>query len=181
MCSYERSGVGEGGFLLSQACLPCKGISFVFKHHPQTLIASLGQLTAPRPMDVLTFWGGQAKLNLVCLCETNFDLETRNLNCVVNMTNNQPVPDIVPVSVWMCGATFSRLIALDTAAQKQNGHVIRGPLTERQGGFKWRWAEGTAPVYLLNNSHPRLITNRAWNSSSFTQASQKAWLWRGES
>lgn len=52
------------------------------------------------------------------------------------MTNNQPVPDTASATVLMCGATFSRLIALDTAAQKQNGHVIRGPLTERQGGFK---------------------------------------------
>lgn len=54
------------------------------------------------------------------------------------MNNIQPVqltPDIVSVSVLMCGATFSLPIALDTAAQKQNGHVIRGaPYRERQTG-----------------------------------------------
>lgn len=37
-------------------------------------------------------------------------------------------PDIVSVGVLMYGATISRPIALNTKAQKQNGHVIRGAL-----------------------------------------------------
>lgn len=43
--------MGEGGDMLHilTGCLPCTGISFIFKHHPQALIASLGQLNAPHP------------------------------------------------------------------------------------------------------------------------------------
>lgn len=52
---------------------------------------------------------------------------------MINIQPEQLAPDTVSVSVLMCGATFSRPIALDTAAQKQNGHVIRGaPNRERQ-------------------------------------------------
>lgn len=48
-------------------------------------------------------------------------------------------PDIMSVSVLTCGATFSQSIALDTAAQKQNGHVIRGaPDGEKQTGRELR-------------------------------------------
>lgn len=68
---------------------------------------------------------------------------------MINILPERLAPDIVSVSVLMCGATFSRPIALDTAAQKQNGHVIRGApyrdrQAERQGEcvcvcvFKWR-------------------------------------------
>lgn len=54
---------------------------------------------------------------------------------MINIQLDQMAPDIVPVSVLMCGTTFSWPIALDTAAQKQNGHVIRGaPYGERQAG-----------------------------------------------
>lgn len=42
------------------------------------------------------------------------------------MIHMQPAPDIVSVNALMCVATFSRPIALHTAAQKQNRHVIRG-------------------------------------------------------
>lgn len=35
-------------------------------------------------------------------------------------------PDIVSLTVLICEALFSWLIASDAAAQKQNGHVIRG-------------------------------------------------------
>lgn len=57
---------------------------------------------------------------------------------MINIQPQQLAPDIVSVSVLMCGTAFSRPIALDTAAQKQNGHVIRGAScrqrqTEKQG------------------------------------------------
>lgn len=59
----------------------------------------------------------------------------RSIGNIINIQPEQLAPDIVSVSVLMCGATFSRPIALDTAAQKQNGHVIRGaPYRERHTG-----------------------------------------------
>ena len=45
---------------------------------------------------------------------------------MINIQPQQLAPDIVSVSVLMCATTFSRPIALDTEAQKQYGHVIRG-------------------------------------------------------
>lgn len=45
---------------------------------------------------------------------------------MVSIQPQQLAPDIVSVSVLMYGATISRPIALNTAGQKQNGHVIRG-------------------------------------------------------
>lgn len=66
---------------------------------------------------------------------------------MINIQPEQLAPDIVSISMLMCGDTFSRPIALHTAAQKQNGHVIRGaPYRGRQTGretgrlcmFKWR-------------------------------------------
>lgn len=62
---------------------------------------------------------------------------------MINIQQEQLAPDIVSVSVLMCGTTFSRPIALDTAAQK-HGHVIRGAPyreTEKQREcvcLKWR-------------------------------------------
>lgn len=54
---------------------------------------------------------------------------------MIDIQPQRPDPDIVSTSVLMCGATFSQPIALDTAAQKQNGHVIRGaPDGEKQTG-----------------------------------------------
>lgn len=54
---------------------------------------------------------------------------------MINIQQEQLAPDVVSVSVLMYEATISRPIALDTAAQKQNGHVIRGaPYRERQSG-----------------------------------------------
>lgn len=56
------------------------------------------------------------------------------LICLIFSQSSLP-PDIVSVSVLMYGATISQPIALDTAAQKQNGHVIRGaPCRERRTG-----------------------------------------------
>lgn len=58
---------------------------------------------------------------------------------MTDIHTQQPDPVIVPVSVLMCGAAFSQPIALDTAAQKQNGHVIRGaPDGEKQTGSETR-------------------------------------------
>lgn len=59
---------------------------------------------------------------------------------MINIQPEQLAPDIASVSVLMYGAAISRPIAPDTAAQKQNGHVIRGaPYRDRQtGGEKHR-------------------------------------------
>lgn len=56
------------------------------------------------------------------------ELISNAYRATVNMINIQPeqlAPDTMSVSVLMCRAIFSRPIALDTAAQKQNGHVTR--------------------------------------------------------
>lgn len=51
----DEFGCGGRGLRTLTGRLLCTGISFVFKHHPQALIASLDQLTTPPPLDVLTF------------------------------------------------------------------------------------------------------------------------------
>ena len=90
---------------------------------------------------------------------------------MVHTQAEQLAPDIVSVSMLMYGATISRPIALDTAAQKQNGHVIRGaPNRERQtrGGrvcINEDRMLGLTPVYVLNNTNTRLV-NRTVRSGA---------------
>lgn len=146
MTQVELRGGGRGRLASYSNRLSTLHRNFIhLQHHPQALIASLGQLNAP-PLQVLNFCGEQTKpkstssvpVDSYLVFKTNNIGKKSSFLCgltpyayrtTVNMINIQPEqlsPYIVSVSVLMYGATISWLITLDTAAHKQNGHVIRG-------------------------------------------------------